>query len=97
MEQETKPTPARPGTPTRQADDDRSRPRKLTWKEARELESLEARIAELEGEKADLEQAINNAGSDYQLLQSLAGRLQEQDALLEGKMARWLELSEFER
>ncbi len=66
---------------------------KLSWKEAQELESIEARIAQLEEEKAGLEAAVNEAGADYVLMQSLAGRLQVVEAELEETMQRWLELS----
>jgi ATP-binding cassette subfamily F protein uup len=67
---------------------------KLSWKEAKELESVEARIAQLEEEKAGLEAAVNEAGADYVLMQSLAGRLQAVEAEMEETMQRWLELSE---
>jgi hypothetical protein len=58
------------------------------------LESVEARIAQLEEEKAGLEAAVNEAGANYVLMQSLAGRLQAVEAELEEIMMRWLELSE---
>ena len=67
---------------------------KLSWKEAKELESVEARIAQLEEEKAGLETAVNEAGADYVLMQSLAQRLQAVEYELEETMLRWLELSE---
>ena len=47
-------------------------PRRLTWKEQRELESLEARIEELEAQKAALQAQINASGSDYVRLSKLA-------------------------
>ena len=67
------PAPAEQPTPKQHEESGESRPRKLTWKEARELENLEEQIAELEAEKSALEKEINEAGGDYQLLQSLAG------------------------
>jgi ATP-binding cassette subfamily F protein uup len=69
-------------------------PRKLTWKEARELETVEARVAELETEKARLEEAVNQAGADYELLRTLVEQLGSLEAELESHLARWLELSE---
>jgi ATP-binding cassette subfamily F protein uup len=69
-------------------------PRKLTWKETRELEALENQIATLEAEKTQLEQTINQTGADYQSLQTLAVQLQSLEEKLEEKMGRWLELSE---
>ena len=73
---------------------DQARPRKLSWKEAKELESIESRVTELETEKTELEAAVNAAGADYVLMQSLAKKLQVVEAELDEKMARWLELSE---
>jgi len=70
------------------------RSRKLTWKEARELETVEALVAELETEKARLEEAINQAGGDYERLRELAEQLGSLEAELESHLARWLELSE---
>ncbi len=69
---------------------------KLSWKEARELEQLEARIAELEQEKQQLGQDVNEAGGDYELLGELAARLEGVEAELEEVMERWLVLSEKE-
>ena len=68
--------------------------RHLTWKEARELEEVEDCISVLEKEKAELETAVNEAGADYVLMQSLAEQLAAIDAELDEKMGRWLELSE---
>lgn len=70
--------------------------RRLTWKEARELENIEGRISVLEKEKAQLETAVNEAGADYVLMQSLAEQLAAIDAELDEKMSRWLELSEID-
>jgi ATP-binding cassette subfamily F protein uup len=68
--------------------------RKLSWKEQRELESLEARIAELESAKTILTDAINAGGSDYQRLQAMGAELAALDADLESILMRWYELAE---
>ena len=68
--------------------------RKLSWKEQRELESLEARIAELESAKTTLTEAINSGGSDYQRLQAMGDELAALDADLESVLTRWYELAE---
>jgi ATP-binding cassette subfamily F protein uup len=73
---------------------DRSPARKLSWKEARELEGLEARIGELEQEKQQLSEEVNQAGGDYALLGALAERLEQVETELDQAMARWLVLSE---
>jgi ATP-binding cassette subfamily F protein uup len=67
---------------------------KLTWKETRELEGLETKISELEIRKAELGQAINTAGGNYEQLHALTERLKSVEVELETAMFRWLELSE---
>jgi ABC transport system ATP-binding/permease protein len=67
---------------------------KLSWKEQRELETLNSRIEQLEKEQVAVKTAVNQAGDDYLQLQQLATRLGEMEAELEGLMERWLELSE---
>ncbi len=84
----------RTGPPGEKGPEDR--PRKLSWKEARELERIEARIADLEVEKDRLSAAVNEAGGDYQLLGELAQQLQNLEEELERTLTRWLELSEVE-
>ena len=81
----TKPTAAPKATSTN---------RKLSWKEQRELESLEARIAELESAKTTLTDAINAGGSDYQRLQAMGEDLAALDGELESILTRWYELAE---
>jgi ABC transport system ATP-binding/permease protein len=66
--------------------------RKLTWKEQRELEGLEARIAELEAEVAALHAEIDASSGDYVRLQLLAEEMAETEQELDELMARWLEM-----
>ncbi len=68
----------------------------LTWKQKRELETLESRISDLERQKAALEEAINQSGRDYKKLQSLAEELTAVKKELETTELRWLELAEIE-
>lgn len=72
----------------------KSRPRKLTFKEQRELEQLSQKIDGLEQRQASLQAEINGSGNDYVKLQSLAGQLETVDIELERVMERWLELEE---
>jgi ABC transport system ATP-binding/permease protein len=71
------------------------RPRKLSWKEERELEALPDRIAALEGEQEDIHRTLadpefyRSAGAETA---KLNGRLAELDAELEQAFARWEEL-----
>ncbi|HUM70578.1 MAG TPA: ABC-F family ATP-binding cassette domain-containing protein, partial [Chloroflexota bacterium] len=70
------------------------RPRKLTWQEKRELESLDTAVPTLEARIAELETAINQAGSDYTRLQTLVAELETAQRELDTAVTRWLELSE---
>lgn len=69
------------------------KPRKLSFKEQRELEALEKELPELEKEKADLEQAMSSGTMQYTELQKASDRIQEIIGLIDGKEMRWLELS----
>ncbi len=66
--------------------------RRLTWKEQRELETLEARIADLEQQMAALHAAIDASSGDYVRLQDLAERLAVAERELNEAMARWMEM-----
>jgi ATP-binding cassette subfamily F protein uup len=65
--------------------------RKMTWRVQRELESLEARIAELEAEAMALYEEIDASSGDYVRLQELADRLAAAEGELDEAMRRWLE------
>ncbi|MDX1908529.1 MAG: ABC-F family ATP-binding cassette domain-containing protein [Bacteroidia bacterium] len=68
------------------------RPRKLSFKEQREFEALEAEIPRLETRKTELSQQLNAGGADYQQLQALAEEIGRIQAELDAKSDRWLEL-----
>ena len=69
-------------------------PRKLSYNETRELALLDKRIPELSKRRAELEQAVQDSGADFQAAQrageELAAVLEEIDAA----ELRWLELQE---
>ena len=66
-------------------------PRRRSFKESRELESIERELPQMEQRKADLEQAISTGQGDLtNLSQDLASLLEALDTSEE----RWLELSE---
>ena len=69
------------------------KPRKLSFKEQRELEALERELPELEKEKADLEQAMSSGTMQYTELQKASDRIREIIGIIDGKEMRWLELS----
>ncbi len=72
------------------------RQRKLTFKEKRELEALEADIAALETEKADIEAALCSGTLSVEELTEKSKRLPLLGEELDEKSMRWLELSEIE-
>ncbi len=72
----------------------KSRPRRLTFKEQRELEQLSQKIDALEQQQASLQAEINGSGNDYVKMQSLASQLEAVDIELERVMERWLELED---
>jgi ATP-binding cassette subfamily F protein uup len=81
------PKPAAPSTAS-------ARPRKLSFKEARELQALEDRIAALEAEQVGLEAQISTAAGDYQALLRLTAEMERVSAALEAAVERWGVLAE---
>jgi ATP-binding cassette subfamily F protein uup len=69
-------------------------PRRLSYRERRELSTLEGRIEKLEAQKTSLSEQINQAGDDYQRYEALAAELAALDAELEAAVERWAELAE---
>ena len=68
-------------------------PRKLSYKETRELEQLEKDIELLSAEKAELESKLNGGLTDVEQLQKVSLRFSEVSTMLDEKEVRWLELS----
>lgn len=68
--------------------------RKPTYNEKREFESLEKEIADLEAEKAQLEDALCSGVLEFEQLNMHSKRIGEITASLEDKEIRWLELSD---
>jgi ATP-binding cassette subfamily F protein uup len=79
-----------------QAPVEANKPRKLSYKEKRELEQLEQEIAKLEAEKQSIDQQLSSGSLPYEQLEPLARRVGEVIQLLDEKGMRWLELSELE-
>jgi ABC transport system ATP-binding/permease protein len=68
--------------------------RKLSFKEKRELEELESRIAAAETRKAEAEAELAAHGSDHVLVQKLYEELQSLNQQLDRDLNRWAELAE---
>ena len=79
------------GTPGRPAS---AKPRKLTWKEQRELEAIEAELPKLEAEKAELEAKMSSGTLPYAELQAASERIQTLMNEISQREERWLELSD---
>jgi ABC transport system ATP-binding/permease protein len=82
-------TPANSPTP------EPNKARKLSYKEKREFEQLEANIPKMETEKADLEKRLyENPPDGYSELEKMTGRLSELTIAIETATERWMELAE---
>ena len=69
--------------------------RRLTFKERKEFEALDAEIPQLEAEKAELEQAMSSGTLSTDELLSKSQRITQLLEELDEKTMRWLELSEY--
>ncbi len=70
------------------------KPRKLSSNERRQMEDLENQIEALELKKENLAEQINQAGSDYQRLQTLSETLSQTEVELDEAMEQWAALAE---
>jgi ATP-binding cassette subfamily F protein uup len=70
--------------------------RGLSYKEKRELESLEAFIDELEQKKSKLEQKLSDGSLDFETMTQISTDLGQIIKDLEQQSDRWLELSEMD-
>lgn len=67
---------------------------KLSFKEQKEFEELEAKMAHLESDKTGLMEQLNAGSEDFQVLTRLAQEIEVIKNSLEEMELRWLELSE---
>jgi ABC transport system ATP-binding/permease protein len=72
----------------------RNKPTKLSFKEQREFDQIESIIANTENELEAIKDKIDQAGSNYTLLQELANIQQDLDNKLEKLIDRWAQLNE---
>ena len=69
--------------------------RKVSFKEKREYEELEAKMPKLEAEKAELEAKLySNSSGGYSDVQALSDRLANVNSEIERSTDRWMELAE---
>ena len=69
--------------------------RKLSFKEKHEFEKLAKEIEDLETEKKEITNKLNNGETDYKVLEEYTGRIATITKLLDDKEMRWLELSQW--
>jgi len=74
----------------------KDKPRKLSFKEKKEMEQLEIDMENLNEEKTTIEDELNSGSLDAETITEKAKRLSEIMSLLDDKELRWLELSEIE-
>jgi ABC transport system ATP-binding/permease protein len=86
-------TPAKQREESKPAQDSTAR-RKLSFKERRELEELEARIPAAEARKTEVERELDANSSDHVLVQQLYEELQSLNGQLDRDLNRWAELAE---
>jgi ATP-binding cassette subfamily F protein uup len=67
---------------------------KLTYKEKREMEAIEAELSKLEEEKMNLEELLNSGTLPFDKLQQHSARIGEIIDRTDEITLRWLELSE---
>lgn len=70
------------------------RPRKLSYKEQKELKALESEIESLESEKHAIETALSSGSCTGAEIENHAIRLSQISGLLDEKTLRWMELSD---
>ncbi|MDD2197535.1 MAG: ABC-F family ATP-binding cassette domain-containing protein, partial [Bacteroidales bacterium] len=75
---------------------DSQKPKKLTFAERREMESLSIEIENLENEKAELESKINSGDLHHDVLMQKSQRIAQILEILDSKGERWLELMEID-
>lgn len=67
---------------------------KMTYNEQKEFESIDSDIESLENKLTEINGKIDNAGSDFLLLQELTTKKQDTEKLIDEKMERWTYLNE---
>jgi ABC transport system ATP-binding/permease protein len=87
---EDKPAQSKPVANTRPAEK-----KKLTYKEQKEFEALEAEIPQLEKQKAEALEQMNSGSLPPEKLQEISELYARLEKELEAKEFRWLELSEW--
>ena len=83
-----------PATPRPPATKGAAKPRRRSFKETRELQSLEVELPQWEERRGELEGLLASGSSDYTVLEALTHELAALNERIEAGEERWLELSE---
>ncbi len=86
--------PKRPAAETQPSAPEKPKPKKLTFKEKREFEEIELRIADTEKRLPEIEKELSAAASDAGKVNELFNEQQNLNAQLETDLSRWAELAE---
>ncbi len=92
-EERAKQRNATPAKPQQQRTHDTSK-RKLSYKEQRELEQIEADLAAHGAERAELEAELSLGTLPYDRITEISKRIEELVSMIDEKEMRWLELNE---
>ncbi|WP_164670074.1 ABC-F family ATP-binding cassette domain-containing protein [Virgibacillus doumboii] len=84
----------RPSTPVKEKPKKQPSRKKLSYNDKKEWETIEDEITRLEMKVEELQDGIDNAGSDLEKVQELYQEQQQIEEKLEAKMERWEELLE---
>ncbi|MDR6369514.1 ATP-binding cassette subfamily F protein uup [Chryseobacterium bernardetii] len=88
-----KPEPVKEAISSAEVTQSSNSKRKLTFKEQRELETIEKEMPELEAQRAKILEQLNNE-ADYEKIATLSSELETVSEKLENHEMRWLELQE---
>lgn len=87
------PEPSKDHTPAASDSSNTAKKKKLSFKEQRELETIEKEMPELENQRKKILDQLNNE-SDYEKISKLSSDLEDISEQLENQEMRWLELQE---
>jgi ATP-binding cassette subfamily F protein uup len=87
------PEPSKDNIPAASDSSNTAKKKKLSFKEQRELETIEKEMPELENQRKKILDQLNNE-SDYEKISKLSADLEDISEQLENQEMRWLELQE---
>ena len=83
----------RPKSPREESSRSGAQKKRLSYKEQREFDALEAELEQLNAEKAQIETLLAAGTASYEDIRTASQRYETLKAELDAKETRWLELS----